>query len=91
MIEQRFQVGATTLLIDEDTCATNFMIRDGRMQQLVEPSKEPITPFIQKVRDHILTMIHRYIITTIRFVLCTKLRVSQAFWLLAELEITLKK
>jgi predicted ABC-class ATPase len=39
------------LLIDEDTAATNFMIRDRRMQQLVAKDKEPITPFIDKVRQ----------------------------------------
>ena len=42
------QVGATTLLVDEDTCATNFMMRDGRMAALVET--EPITPFLHRVR-----------------------------------------
>ncbi|EKX43669.1 hypothetical protein GUITHDRAFT_61717, partial [Guillardia theta CCMP2712] len=42
-------VGAQVLLIDEDTAATNFMIRDDRMTKLVASSKEPITPFIQKV------------------------------------------
>ena len=40
----------STLLIDEDTSATNFMIRDGRMQKLIAPDKEPITPFSNKVR-----------------------------------------
>jgi predicted ABC-class ATPase len=38
-------------LIDEDTSATNFMIRDKRMQLLVSKDKEPITPFIYKVRS----------------------------------------
>jgi predicted ABC-class ATPase len=38
------------LLIDEDTAATNFMIRDRRMQELVSQEKEPITPFIDKVK-----------------------------------------
>lgn len=42
-------MGAKTLLVDEDTCATNFMIRDARMQALVAKEKEPITPFIAKV------------------------------------------
>ncbi|CAH0488421.1 unnamed protein product [Peronospora farinosa] len=49
-IVEALEVGATTLLIDEDTCATNFMIRDWKMQQLVAEDKEPITPFISKVR-----------------------------------------
>ena len=39
------------LLIDEDTSATNFMIRDERMQQLVVRDKEPITPFLHRVRE----------------------------------------
>ena len=37
-------------LIDEDTSATNFMIRDDVMQKLVSKEKEPITPFIEIVR-----------------------------------------
>jgi len=41
----------TLLLIDEDTSATNFMIRDERMQQLVARDKEPITPFLHRVRQ----------------------------------------
>src|SRR4028118_2125781 len=38
------------LLVDEDTAATNFMIRDRRMQELIAKHKEPITPFIDKVK-----------------------------------------
>ena len=37
--------------MDEDTCATNFMIRDDKMMQLVAKDKEPITPFIHKIRS----------------------------------------
>ena len=44
-------MGADTLLIDEDTCATNFMIRDSKMMQLVACEKEPITPFVRVVRS----------------------------------------
>ena len=43
-------MGATTLLLDEDTAATTFMIRDRRMQALVPKSGEPITPFVDRVR-----------------------------------------
>lgn len=43
------EAGASALLIDEDTSATNFMIRDHRMQELVAKENEPITPFIDKV------------------------------------------
>lgn len=42
--------GATALLIDEDTSATNFMIRDARMRRLVPAHREPITPFVDRVR-----------------------------------------
>jgi predicted ABC-class ATPase len=38
-------------LIDEDTCATNFMVRDSKMIQLVAPDKEPITPFVRVIRS----------------------------------------
>ena len=38
-------------LIDEDTSATNFMIRDDIMQKLVSREKEPITPFIEIVKS----------------------------------------
>ena len=39
------------LMFDEDTSATNFMIRDERMQRLVSKDKEPITPFIDRVQE----------------------------------------
>jgi predicted ABC-class ATPase len=39
------------LLVDEDTSATNFMIRDRRMQALIAKDREPITPFIDKVQQ----------------------------------------
>ncbi len=42
--------GAQVLLMDEDTCATNLMIRDARMQRLIAAAQEPITPLIDKVR-----------------------------------------
>ncbi|MGL5079863.1 MAG: ABC-ATPase domain-containing protein, partial [Microcoleaceae cyanobacterium] len=42
---------APVLLVDEDTAATNFMIRDRRMQALIAKAQEPITPFIDKVRQ----------------------------------------
>ena len=48
---EALEAGATVLLVDEDTAATNFMIRDHRMQELVAKAKEPITPFVDKVRQ----------------------------------------
>ncbi len=47
---EALESGTKTLLIDEDTSATNFMIRDARMQRLVASDKEPITPFVDKVK-----------------------------------------
>jgi predicted ABC-class ATPase len=50
-IIEALEVGCKVLLLDEDTCATNLMIRDARMQILVEKAGEPITPFIDRVRQ----------------------------------------
>ena len=50
-IVEALEAGATGLLIDEDTAATNFMIRDARMRRLVPGADEPITPFIDRVRQ----------------------------------------
>ncbi|MFO8235066.1 MAG: ABC-ATPase domain-containing protein [Bacteroidales bacterium] len=49
-IIEAIEAGAQALLIDEDTSATNFMIRDNRMQKLIKKEQEPITPFIDKVK-----------------------------------------
>jgi predicted ABC-class ATPase len=48
---EALEAGARVLLIDEDTSATNFMIRDHRMQELVSKDREPITPFIDKIQQ----------------------------------------
>ncbi len=50
-IMEALEVGAACLLIDEDTSATNFMVRDRRMQELIATDKEPITPFVDRVRE----------------------------------------
>lgn len=50
-IVETLEVGARTLLLDEDTSATNFMVRDARMQALVAKAREPILPFLDRVRD----------------------------------------
>lgn len=47
---EAMESGSTFLLIDEDTCATNFMVRDELMQRVVHRDKEPITPFIERAR-----------------------------------------
>ena len=48
---ESIEAGSRLLLIDEDTSATNFMIRDRLMQQVVAPEEEPIIPFIERVRS----------------------------------------
>ena len=50
-IQEALEAGSNVLLLDEDTCATNFMIRDTRMQLLVSGDKEPIKPFIMHLRN----------------------------------------
>ena len=50
-IIEALEVGATCLLVDEDTAATNLLIRDARMQALVPDELEPITPFIDRARQ----------------------------------------
>ncbi|HFG2215846.1 ABC-ATPase domain-containing protein [Vibrio cholerae] len=48
-LQESIEAGVTTLLIDEDTSATNFMIRDERMQALVSKGEEPITPLVDRI------------------------------------------
>jgi len=50
-IIEALEVGARALLVDEDTSATNFMIRDEPMRRLLKPGQEPITPFLDRVRN----------------------------------------
>ena len=50
-VMEGIEAGSHTFLIDEDTSATNFLVRDAFMQQVVHGEKEPITPFIARVWD----------------------------------------
>lgn len=50
-VVESIEAGARLFLIDEDTSATNFMVRDDFMQQVISRKKEPITPFIERVGD----------------------------------------
>lgn len=50
-IIEAMEAGAKAFLIDEDTSATNFMIRDELMQRIVSRGLEPITPFIDRVEE----------------------------------------
>lgn len=47
---EALESGSGLILIDEDTSATNFMVRDRLMAQVITPGEEPITPFISRVR-----------------------------------------
>lgn len=49
-ISESVEAGAGVLLVDEDTAATNLMIRDARMQALVAKDSEPLTPFVDLIR-----------------------------------------
>ena len=48
-IIEAIEAGATALLLDEDTSATNLLIRDARMRTLVADEREPITPFVDRI------------------------------------------
>lgn len=50
-IVEALEAESSLLLMDEDTCATNFMIRDARMQALIANDREPITPFVDRVEE----------------------------------------
>lgn len=50
-VVEAMEAGASVFLIDEDTSATNFMIRDELMQRVVHRDAEPIVPFIDRVEE----------------------------------------
>lgn len=50
-IVESMEAGSKLFLIDEDTSATNFMVRDELMQLVISKDKEPITPFLERARD----------------------------------------
>lgn len=50
-VVEGMEAGARLFLIDEDTSATNFMVRDEFMQQVISRDKEPITPFLERAED----------------------------------------
>lgn len=60
-VVEAMEAGAKTLLIDEDTSATNFMIRDELMQRVVSRECEPITPFVDRIQE----LFERFGISTI--------------------------
>ena len=50
-IVESIEAGSHLFLLDEDTSATNFMVRDAFMQQVIQREKEPITPFLERAKD----------------------------------------
>ena len=50
-IVEGIEAGSKVFLLDEDTSATNFMVRDAFMQHVISREKEPITPFLERARD----------------------------------------
>ena len=50
-VSEGLEAGAGLLLLDEDASATNFLVRDARMQQLVPDDEEPITVFLDRVHQ----------------------------------------
>ena len=50
-VVESIEAGTSLLLIDEDTSATNFMIRDELMQRVIHRDMEPITPFIERIKE----------------------------------------
>ncbi len=50
-IVEGMEAGSKLILLDEDTSATNFMVRDTFMQSVIARENEPITPFIERARD----------------------------------------
>ena len=50
-IVEGIEAGSRVFLLDEDTSATNFMVRDAFMQRVIRRDKEPITPFLERAGD----------------------------------------
>ena len=50
-IIEGMEAGSKVFLLDEDTSATNFMVRDAFMQEVIAREKEPITPFLERAED----------------------------------------
>lgn len=49
-VVEAIEAGSDCFLIDEDTSATNFMVRDDLMQEVIRSDMEPITPFLDRIR-----------------------------------------
>ena len=50
-IVESLEAGSRLLLFDEDSCATNFLVRDDLIQKIVPPDREPIKPLYDAARS----------------------------------------
>ncbi|MDR0517142.1 MAG: ABC-ATPase domain-containing protein [Fibromonadaceae bacterium] len=48
---EALELGASTILIDEDASAVNFLIRDLRMRELISSEREPLIPLSDRIRE----------------------------------------
>ncbi|MCL2284570.1 MAG: ABC-ATPase domain-containing protein [Fibromonadales bacterium] len=48
---EALELGASTILIDEDASAVNFLIRDLRMRELINSKREPLIPLTDRIRE----------------------------------------
>ncbi|MDR2594470.1 MAG: ABC-ATPase domain-containing protein [Fibromonadaceae bacterium] len=48
---EALELGASTILIDEDASAVNFLIRDERMRKLINAESEPLIPLTDRIKD----------------------------------------
>ncbi len=50
-IVEAVESGSRLLLFDEDTCATNFLVRDELIKKILDAAQEPIKPLYSMVRS----------------------------------------
>lgn len=50
-IVEALESGSRLLLFDEDTCATNFLVRDELIKKILDEEQEPIKPLYARVRS----------------------------------------
>jgi len=48
---EALELGASTILIDEDASAVNFLIRDLRMRELINSKREPLIPLTDRIKE----------------------------------------
>ena len=48
---EAMEAGSSTYLIDEDSSAVNFLIRDSRVRKLLGDDREPLIPLTDRIRE----------------------------------------